>query len=45
MNLAATTTTVLNVHRGVPLPAARIIVLLVPVLVMCFYVFLRTRKR
>ncbi len=45
MSFSATTTTVLNVHQGVPLPVARIIVLVVPVLVMCFYVFLRTRKR
>jgi|GEM_PF-655810 len=45
MTLADTTTTVYNVHQGVPLPAARIIVLLVPVLVLCFYVYIRTRRR
>jgi hypothetical protein len=45
MNWAATTTTVVNVHQGVPLPAGRVIVLLVPVLVLCFYVFIRTRRR
>jgi hypothetical protein len=36
---------VVNPHRGVVLPVARIIVIMVPVAVMCFYVFVvRARK-
>lgn len=44
--LLATTTTVVNVHRGVALPAARFILLVVPMLALSFYVFVvRARKR
>jgi hypothetical protein len=36
----------LNVHRGAALPAARVVVILVPVLALCFYVFVvRTRQK
>jgi len=35
-----------NPHRGAVLPAARVVVVLVPVAVMCFYVFvIKTRRK
>ncbi|HEY5304834.1 MAG TPA: hypothetical protein VIJ86_12400 [Acidimicrobiales bacterium] len=35
-----------NVHRGAVLPLARVVVILVPVLALCFYVFVvRTRRK
>jgi hypothetical protein len=35
-----------NVHRGAVLPAARVVVIMVPVLALCFYVFVvRTRGK
>jgi hypothetical protein len=41
-----TTTTIVNVHRGVVLPEARVIVIAVPVIVFCIYWFvLRPRGR
>jgi hypothetical protein len=41
-----TTTTIADVHRGVVLPEARIIVIVVPVTVFCIYWFwLRRRGR
>jgi len=45
--LWATTVTVpINVHRGVVLPAARVVVLAVPIAALCFYVFVvRTRRK
>jgi len=42
----ATTTTVVNLHRGSVLPEARVIVIAVPVTVFCLYWFvLRKRGR
>jgi hypothetical protein len=36
----------LNPHRGVALPAARFVLILVPILALCFYVFVvRTRRK
>ena len=40
----ATTTTIVNVHRGSVLPEARVIVIVVPVTVFCVYWFV-LRKR
>jgi hypothetical protein len=40
----ATTTTILNVHRGSVLPEARIIVIGVPVAVFCVYWFVLRRR-
>jgi hypothetical protein len=40
----ATTTTIVNVHRGSVLPEARVIVIAVPVTVFCIYWFV-LRKR
>jgi hypothetical protein len=35
-----------NPHRGVALPAARFVLILVPILALCFYVFVvRTRRK
>jgi hypothetical protein len=35
-----------NVHAGAVFPAARVVVILVPTLAMCFYVFVvRTRRK
>jgi len=34
-----------NPHHGVILPAARVIVVLAPVAVMCFYVFIVKARR
>lgn len=35
-----------NVHRGAVLPAARFVIILVPTLALCFYVFVvRTRRK
>lgn len=46
MGALSTTTTVVSVHRGVVLPEARVIVIVVPVAVFCVYWFvLRTRGR
>ena len=42
---AVTTTTVLDPHRGAVLPAARIVVIAVPVIVIIAYVFVVVRKR
>jgi hypothetical protein len=44
MSVLATTTTIVSVHRGVVLPEARVIVIVVPVTVFCVYWFL-LRKR
>jgi hypothetical protein len=43
---AATTTTIFNPHRGIPFPAARFIIVAVPVILgFCFWFFaLRKRK-
>jgi hypothetical protein len=36
----------IDVHRGVPLPAARFVVLAVPIAALAFYVFVvRTRRK
>jgi hypothetical protein len=41
-----TTTTIVSVHRGVVLPEARVIIIVVPVTVFCIYWFvLRKRPR
>ena len=41
-----TTTTIVSVHRGVVLPVARVIIIVVPVTVFCIYWFvLRKRPR
>jgi hypothetical protein len=41
-----TTTTIVSAHRGVVLPEARVIVIVVPVTVFCIYWFiLRKRQR
>jgi len=41
-----TTTTIVSVHRGVVLPEARVIVIVVPVTLFCVYWFvLRKRGR
>ncbi|MBU6514306.1 MAG: hypothetical protein KGL23_01190 [Acidobacteriota bacterium] len=38
--------TPIDVHRGVPLPAARFVVLAVPIAALAFYVFVvRTRRK
>lgn len=42
--LAATTTTVANVHVGRPLPVARAIVVLVPVVALVVFALLRIRS-
>jgi hypothetical protein len=35
-----------NVHRGAVLPAARVVIIAVPMLALCFYVFVvRTRRK
>jgi len=34
-----------NVHRGAVLPAARVVVLAVPVAALCFYVFVVRARR
>jgi hypothetical protein len=34
-----------NVHRGAVLPAARVVVILVPIMALCFYVFVVRTKR
>jgi hypothetical protein len=36
--------TVVNVHQGAVLPVARVVVIMVPVLAMCFYVFVVRRR-
>jgi hypothetical protein len=36
--------TTINVHKGAVLPAARVVVIMVPVLAMCFYVFVVRRR-
>jgi len=46
MSALITTTTIVSVHRGVVLPEARVIVVVVPVTVFCIYWFiLRKRQR
>jgi len=46
MSALATTTTIVDVHRGSVLPEARVIVIGVPVTLFCVYwLFLRTRGR
>jgi hypothetical protein len=36
----------IDVHRGAALPAARFVIILVPTLALCFYVFVvRTRRK
>jgi hypothetical protein len=42
--LAATTTTVLNVHLGRPLPIARAVVVAVPLIALSVFAWLRTRR-
>lgn len=42
---SVTTTTLFNVHRGAPLPAARGIVLLVPLTIGLVYWFFIVRRR
>ena len=44
LHLFAATTAVFNPHRGAVLPIARIVVIAVPVAVLGFYVFIRTRR-
>ena len=44
LHLCAATTSVVNVHRGAVLPIARVVVIAVPVAVLGFYVFIRTRR-
>lgn len=40
------TTVPINVHRGAALPAARFVVLVVPIAALAFYVFVvRTRRK
>jgi hypothetical protein len=46
MSAFNTTTTIVSVHRGVVLPEARVIVIVVPATVFCVYWFiLRKRER
>ena len=42
---SSTTPTLFNVHRGVALPAARVVVLLVPTMALLFYWSVVRRKR
>jgi hypothetical protein len=39
------TTAPINVHRGAVLPVARVVVILVPIMALCFYVFVVRTKR
>ncbi len=38
-----TTTTLVNLHRGAALPAARVVVVLVPLALLAIYLWLRRR--
>lgn len=42
---AATTTTLVNVHLGRALPAARVIIVAVPLGALALYALVRTRRR
>lgn len=39
----ALTPALLNIHRGVPLPAARVIVIIVPLALLTIFLWLRRR--
>ena len=41
--LAALTTTLLNPHRGAALPAARVVVVMIPLVLLSIFLWLRRR--
>ena len=41
----STSTTVFNPHRGVALPAARLVIVVIPTVAILFYVLVVRRKR
>lgn len=43
MSSLHTLTTLVNIHRGAPLPAARVIVVLVPLALLSIFLWLRRR--
>lgn len=43
--LVVLATTVVDPHKGVVLPEGRIVVIAVPLLALCFYLFVVRRKR